>query len=111
MSRGRRAPGWVGPWRLVSGGWDGRRSGGEVLMHLASSVLRVLADVTVNPTTNGMPGADLLQTILNWLAQAALWGSLGAILAGAGMFWVGHQAGNFAGASRGKTLAVAGLVG
>jgi len=80
-------------------------------MHFAASVLVVLADVTVNPTTNGMPGADLLQTILNWLAQAALWGSLGAILAGAGMFWVGHQAGNFAGASRGKTLAVAGLVG
>jgi hypothetical protein len=80
-------------------------------MQVASRVLRVLADVSVNPTTNGMPGADLLQTILNWLAQAALWGSLGAILAGAGLFWAGHHSGNFSGASRGKTLAVAGLVG
>jgi hypothetical protein len=80
-------------------------------MHLMWSWLGVLADVSVNPTTNGMPGADLLQTILNWLAQAALWGSLGSILAGAGLFWVGHHAGNYAGASRGKTLAVAGMVG
>jgi hypothetical protein len=80
-------------------------------MRLVASWLIVLADVTVDPTTNGMPGAGLIQQILNWLAQAALWGSLGAILAGAGLFWVGHQAGNFAGASRGKTLAVAGAVG
>ena len=78
-------------------------------MRLAVSWLILLADVTVDPTTNGMPGAGLIQQILNWLAQAALWGSLGAILAGAGLFWVGHQAGNFAGASRGKTLAVAGV--
>lgn len=80
-------------------------------MHGWLSWLVVLADVNVNPSTDGMPGADLLQKILNWLAQAALWGSLGAILAGAGLFWVGHQAGNFSGASRGKTLAVAGMVG
>ena len=66
-------------------------------MRLVTSWLIVLADVTVDPTTNGMPGAGLIQQILNWLAQAALWGSLGAILAGAGLFWVGHQAGNFAG--------------
>jgi hypothetical protein len=80
-------------------------------MRVTAHWLSVLADVTVEPTTDGMPGADLIQQILNWLAQAALWGSLGAILAGAGLFWLGHQAGNFAGASRGKTLAVAGAVG
>ena len=71
----------------------------------------VLADVSVNPTTDGMPGASLIQQILNWLAQVALWGSLGSILAGAGMFWVGHQTGHFGGASKGKTLAVAGAIG
>ncbi len=80
-------------------------------MRVALSWLVVLADVSVDPTTSGMPGADLIQKILNWLAQGALWGSLAAILAGAGMFWAGHQTGNFAGASRGKTMAVAGLVG
>jgi hypothetical protein len=80
-------------------------------MRVAAHWLNVVADVNVEPTTDGMPGADLIQQILNWLAQAALWGSLGAILAGAGLFWLGHQAGNFAGASRGKTLAVAGAVG
>ncbi len=74
-------------------------------------LLGVLADVSVNPTTDGMPGANLIQQILNWLAQAALWGSLGSILAGAAMFWVGHQTGHFGGASKGKTLAVAGAVG
>lgn len=81
-------------------------------MRVALSWLVVLAqDVNVDPTTSGMPGADLIQKLLNWLAQAALLGSLAALLAGAGMFWGGHQTGNFTGASRGKSLAVAGLVG
>ena len=40
----------------------------------------VVGDVSVDPTTSGMPGAELIQRLLNWLAQAALWGSLAAIL-------------------------------
>jgi hypothetical protein len=71
----------------------------------------VVGDVSVDPTTSGMPGAELIQRLLNWLAQAALWGSLAAILAGAAIIWGSHHTGNLSGASRGKTMAVAGLIG
>ena len=71
----------------------------------------VLGDVDVNPTTAGMPGAELIQQILNWLAQLALWGSLASVLAGAAVYGVSQHSGNFAGGYRGKQLAFAGAVG
>ena len=45
-------------------------------------VFRVIAQVNVSPSADGMPGADLIQRLLNWGQMIALWGSLGAILAG-----------------------------
>jgi len=39
--------------------------------------------VEVSPSSEGMPGADLIRRLLSWLSQLALWGSLGSILAGA----------------------------
>ena len=71
----------------------------------------VLGNVDVNPTTAGMPGAELIQEILNWLAQLALWGSLASVLAGAAVYGVSQQSGNFAGGYRGKQLAFAGAIG
>src|SRR5436309_4717074 len=71
----------------------------------------VLADVSVDPTSTGLPGASLIQQLLNWLAQVALWGSLASILAGAAVYGLSQNAGNYAGAYRGKQLAVAGVVG
>ena len=44
----------------------------------------VLAQVSVDPSTDGMPGADLIQQLLNWAQMLALWGSLGALLIGHG---------------------------
>lgn len=76
-----------------------------------SAVLVILADVTVNPSTDGLPGAHLLQQMLNWLDQIALWGSLASILLGAAIYGLAQQSGNYAGGYRGKQLALAGAVG
>ena len=43
-------------------------------------VLMLLGQVSVSPSTSGMPGSALIQQLLNWLSQLALWGSLGSIL-------------------------------
>ena len=71
----------------------------------------VLAEVGVDPTTTGMPGAELIQQIIDWLGQLALWGSLASVLAGAAVYGVATHSGNLAGGYRGKQLAFAGAVG
>jgi hypothetical protein len=74
-------------------------------------VLRLLGDVNVSPTSAGMPGAALIQQLLNWLSQLALWGSLGSILAGAAVYGIGQNTNHAANAYRGKQLAAAGAIG
>ena len=71
----------------------------------------VLAQVDVDPSSAGMPGADLIQQLLNWAQMIALWGSLGALLAGAAIYGLAREGGSYSGASRGKTLAMGGVVG
>lgn len=75
------------------------------------SMLGLLADVKVSPNSTGMPGAELIQKLLNWAQMLALWGSLGALLAGAAMYGIAREGGSYSGASRGKTLAMGGVVG
>jgi hypothetical protein len=67
--------------------------------------------VHVTPTAEGMPGAELVQTLLNWAQMVALWGSLGALFAGAAMYGLAREGGNYGAASRGKTMALGGAVG
>lgn len=74
-------------------------------------MIRLMAVVEVTPTAEGMPGADLAQQLLGWLSQVALWGSLASILAGAALYGLAQNSGNFNGAYRGKQLAVAGAIG
>lgn len=76
-----------------------------------NSLLGIIAQVDATPTTAGMPGAELLQQMLDWLSQIALWGSLASILLGAALFGISQQSGNYAGGFRGKQLALAGVVG
>ena len=71
----------------------------------------VLAQVSVDPNSTGMPGADLIQRLLNWSQMLALWGSLGALLIGAAMDGLAREGGSYGGASRGKALAMGGVVG
>ena len=66
---------------------------------------------TANPTSAGMPGAALAQTLIDWLAQVALWGSLASILLGAALYGVAQHANNYNGADKGRRLAIAGVVG
>ncbi|MDP9387792.1 MAG: complement resistance protein TraT [Actinomycetota bacterium] len=70
-----------------------------------------LAQVNVSPTTEGMPGGALVQKLLNWTQMFALWGSLAAILVGAAMYGLAREGGSYSNASRGKGLALGGMVG
>lgn len=74
-------------------------------------VSQLIADVDVEPTSEGMPGAELIQTLLNWTQMIALWGSLAALLVGAAMYGLAREGGSYGGAGRGKTLALGGVIG
>jgi hypothetical protein len=67
--------------------------------------------VDVTPSSDGMPGAELVTRLLSWLSQLALWGSLASILAGATVYGLAQNSANYNGAYRGKQLAVAGAIG
>lgn len=67
--------------------------------------------VEMHPTSASMPGGELAQTLINWLGQAALWGSLASFLIGAGIYGIAQMSGNHNGGYRGRQLAVAGAVG
>jgi len=71
----------------------------------------LFAQVSVRPTSSGMPGAALIQQLLGWLDQIALWGSLASVLVGAAIYGLSQNTGNYVGGYRGKQLAVAGVVG
>jgi hypothetical protein len=74
-------------------------------------IATLIAQVQVQPSSSGMPGAALAQQLLNWLSQLALWGSLASVLIGAAVYGLSQQAGNYSGAYKGKTMAAAGAVG
>jgi hypothetical protein len=75
-------------------------------------VWRILADVVnVSPSAAGMPGATLIQRLLDWTQMTALWGSLAAVLGGAAIYGLAREGGSYANASRGKALAIGGMVG
>src|SRR4051794_35673716 len=70
-----------------------------------------LAQVSVSPNASGMPGAQLVQRLLDWCQMGALWGSLAALLGGAALYGWSRESGNYGGASRGRNLALGGAVG
>ena len=78
---------------------------------MPSQLRGVLTQVDANPTSQGLPGAQLLQQMIDWLSQVALWGSLASILLGAAVYGLAQQSGNYAGGYRGKQLAFAGVIG
>ena len=78
---------------------------------MSHPLLDLLAQVSANPTSSGLPGAQLVQKMINWLDQIALWGSLASVLLGAAIYGLAQQSGNYAGGYRGKQLALAGVVG
>lgn len=74
-------------------------------------LLLVVGQVHVDPGSDGMPGAQLIQQLLNWAQMLALWGSLGALLIGAALYGLSREGGSYSGATRGKALAMGGVVG
>ena len=78
---------------------------------LTSAVVGFLAQVELDPSGEGMPGASFAQTLINWIGQIALWGSLVSILIGAAIYGLSQHVGNSYGASKGRVLALAGAIG
>jgi hypothetical protein len=73
---------------------------------------RALADPVVsNPTAAGAPGAAFAQTLINWLGQYGLWACLAAMLVGGAIYGFATFGGNGFQAAKGRTVALAGLVG
>ena len=70
-----------------------------------------LAQVEVTPTTADFPGGEMMQRLINWAGQFALWGSVASLLIGAGIWGVSQQFGNGMQSGKGKTLAASGAVG
>ena len=68
-------------------------------------------DVKVTPSTKGMPAGQTIQTMLSWIAQAALFASLGSILVGAAVWGLSKLMGSYSGGHKGLTLTIGGCVG
>ena len=52
------------------------------------------AQVSVSPSSEGMPGVHLITQLMSWLCQLALWGSLGSILIGAAIYGISKEGGH-----------------
>ena len=85
--------------------------GGAVAGLLLVLPAEAWAQVDVQPTTVGMPGAALWGHVLGWLMQWGLWLSLAAIFLGAGGWWISASTGSYGGASRGKQFVLGGAIG
>jgi hypothetical protein len=68
----------------------------------------VLAQVDVDPSTDGMPGADAHPAAPELGQMLALWGSLGALLVGAAMYGLAREGGSYGGASAARHSPLAG---
>ena len=71
----------------------------------------LLAQVSVSPSSAGMPGAQLISQLMSWLSQLALWGSLASILVGAAIYGISKEGGHGYNATKGRMLAAGGAVG
>jgi hypothetical protein len=84
---------------------------GRARLSAYGGVVPVVGQVKVTPTTRGLPGGDLAQQLLDWLAQGALWGCLAALLIGGLVWGLSARAGNSMQAGTGRTFAIGGAVG
>ena len=103
----------------VAQGSDGRRFPRRVVAAVASAAAtlvvapgRVWAQtVDGTPDPSGLPGADLVRQIVNWLMWVSLMASLGAVLYGAAMWRGGAKMGNSPRAEDGRNYVAGGAVG
>ncbi len=78
---------------------------------LVATVGAVLAQVEVTPTSDGFPGGQMVQRMINWAGQFGLWGSVASLLIGAGIWGISQHFGNGYQAGKGKILVAAGAIG
>ena len=78
---------------------------------VVASVGAVLAQVEVTPTSDGFPGGQMMQKMINWAGQFGLWGSVASLLIGAGIWGISQHFGNGYQAGKGKILVAAGAIG
>jgi hypothetical protein len=64
-----------------------------------------------DPDPSGMPGAELVRQLINWLMWVSLMASLGAVLYGAAMWRGGSKIGNTARAEDGRQYVAGGAIG
>ena len=79
---------------------------------LAGPVGRAAAQpVDGEPDPSGMPGAELVSQLVNWLMWVSLMASLGAVLYGAAMWRGGAKMGNSPRAEDGRNYVAGGAIG
>ena len=64
-----------------------------------------------DPDPSGMPGAELVSQLINWLMWVSLMASLGAVLYGAALWRGGARVGNSTRAEDGRNYVAGGAVG
>lgn len=98
----------------------GRRSPRRVLVALAVSMPAAVLGgwtpasaqpVDGDPDPTGMPGAQLVSQLINWLMWVSLMASLGAVLYGAALWRGGAKMGNTPRAEDGRNYVAGGAVG
>ena len=82
-----------------------------VVRHAGGRVGYLADDVQMHPTAVGAPGAQFIQTLIDWLGQYGLWFALAAMLIGGAVYGVSTYGGNSYQGSRGRTVALAGAAG
>ena len=98
------------------GGWGRRlpRVAGATGALLVTAVVwagPALAQVSAEPSAEGLPGAALGRRILNWVMWGALMTCLGTFLYGSALWRGGSRTGNLARAADGKDYVLGGAVG
>lgn len=70
-----------------------------------------LAEISVKPNPNGLPGTQALEKLVNGLAAIALLGCGAALVIGAAQWGLAQRANNYSQAADGKTKMLYGIGG
>jgi len=70
----------------------------------------VMAQVSADPSSEGLPGAGFLQRLLDWTGMLGLFLGLGSVLLGGGLWAIAQHGGNQYGASAGRKAVLGGAL-
>lgn len=78
---------------------------------MATRSLLADAQITVTPSAEGLPGGEFVGTMLGWLAQVTLWGSVASMLLGGAIWGASQWYGGGQQVATGRRLAGGGFIG